>query len=110
MRRTFSVFRILFLVAVNLFFVTVSPALSVLAAGLAEGTTWSYAVKLNGQLFGLAKASVVGREEIDGEIIWVIKDEQFYRFFSKNSKELRAETRIEIRDDFTLKRFERTIV
>jgi hypothetical protein len=61
MQKIFRVCRILFFVAVSLFLVAVSPALPALAppGELAEGKTWSYAVKLGGQLFGIDKITVI---------------------------------------------------
>lgn len=110
MRKSSWAYRLLSFVAAGLFLVAALPLPSTRAASmkLAEGMTWSYGVKLNGQLFGLAKATVVGREKTGADIVWIIKDEQFYRFQGANYKELRSKTKIEIRDDFTLKRFQRT--
>ena len=55
MRRTFWLYSVLFSVVASLFLVTALPVL--FAPGvpeeLAEGATWRYVVKLNGQLFGI---------------------------------------------------------
>lgn len=57
MRRTFWLYSVLFSVVASLFLVTALPVL--FAPGvpeeLAEGATWRYVVKLNGQLFGIDK-------------------------------------------------------
>lgn len=77
---------------------------------LTKGATWRYAVKLNGQLFMVEKATVTGREKIGAESIWRIKNEYFYKMLREKGTEIhRGENIISLREDLTLKSLERTL-
>ena len=86
---------------------TATPSL---ALKLEEGMTWSYGIKLNGQLFCLNKITVTGREESEAETVWTFKDEYFYKVIIEDIIQVyRGELILRLNDDYTLISVENTI-